>query len=209
MAYEISVSLIDPFDRTLFDTRPGVIADARREDSLQMRLLSVGECRLVIGEIDRLQLAFDDVVCKRRSGHHSGLAVNWVERVALSLAVEAGFLDYLIALGVPACVNGLSRFVARDFVGRERRRIGGDGVEPFVHRVERERAQVYAAGLTSLARRPAPDQLIVLTPVGAFEARANRQVAVAVVDVANGVGVRARVKDRDVGHSADAPTYQT
>src|SRR5262245_41440845 len=194
MAYEISVSLISPFDRALSHAWLGVIADACREDSLQTRLLRVGECRLVIGEFDRLQLAFDDVVCKRRSGHHSRLAVNWVKRVALSLAVEAGLLDYPIAFGVPACVNGLSRFMARDLVGRERRRIGGDGVEPFVHRVERSRGQVYAAALTSLARRPDPDHLIVRTPVSAFEARANRQVAVAVVDVAYGVGVRPQVK---------------
>src|SRR5262245_43151772 len=101
------IALIRPFDRTLSHAGPGEIADARREDGLQTRLLRVGECRLVIGEIDRLQLAFDDVICKRRSGHHSRLAVNWIERVAFSLAVEAGLLDYPIALGVPACVNGL------------------------------------------------------------------------------------------------------
>src|SRR5262245_3825768 len=78
------IALIGPFDRTLFHAGPGVIADARREDSLQTRLLRVGECRLVIGEIDRLQLAFDDVVCKRRSGHHSRLAVNWVLQTSWS-----------------------------------------------------------------------------------------------------------------------------
>src|SRR5262249_128475 len=86
---------------------------------------------------------------------------------------------------------------------------GGDGVEPFVHRVERERAQVYAAGLTSLSRWPDPDHLVVRTPVGAFEARANRQVAVAVVDVAYGGGVRARGKDRDVGQPAAARIHQS
>src|SRR5262245_1459464 len=62
ISYCISVSLVRSFDRPLSHAGFAVIADARLEDGLHTSLLRVGERYLVIGEIDRLQLAFDDVV---------------------------------------------------------------------------------------------------------------------------------------------------
>src|SRR5215510_1736844 len=123
MTYVVLISLISPLDRPLSHAWFTVIAHSLGEDGLQARLLRVCEGYLVIGEVDRLQLAFDDVVGERRPGDHAWFAVHGVERIAFSLAIEACLFDDLIAFGVPACVNGLGRFVSHDLVGRERRRI--------------------------------------------------------------------------------------
>src|SRR5258706_494952 len=146
------------------------------------------------------------------------LAVHGEERVAGSRAGSGRFLDDLLALAVETRVDCGGGLVAHDLLGRQRGGVSGDAVEPFVHRVERERRDVRApgeiergavrrAGL-ALPQRRDPDDLVVGASIRLLETGPDREVAAAIVDVADCGRVGAGVQDRNAGPAATARLHE-
>src|SRR3989441_7119477 len=70
------------FERFLANARLGVVADALREDRLQLSFLGHGERHLIVRIVDRLQLALEDVVRQRLSSDHPWCRKCRIELVA-------------------------------------------------------------------------------------------------------------------------------
>src|SRR5580704_2769070 len=127
---------ICPQQGLLADPGLGIVTYPIWENAAQLSLFGDVESDAVVREVDRLQRAFQDIPGRCLSGLKLRLTEIGINLIATRSDVHGRRLGDLVAVEVPTCVHGIGRLVVDDLVRRERRRVGGDFIEPPVEEIQ-------------------------------------------------------------------------